>query len=259
MKLTAPVPGGPCWIELSTSDVPAAKSFYTALFGWRCETDPREEAGGYTMARLGDARVAALSPVYQPGQPPAWTVSFAAEDTDAVAEKAKAAGGTLLVGPMDVFEEGRFAVLADPSGAVFSLWQGRAFAGADLFNEPGALGWTELATRDRDTALTFYDDVFGWSVTPSDTYPQWGVDGADFGGLLAMEGNIPPEVPPHWLPYIAVSDVDATAATAQSGGGDLLMPPTDIAHGRRIAVVRDPQGAAFGIHRAGDEGQDPPR
>lgn len=69
MKLTAPVPGGPCWIELSTSDVPAAKSFYSALFGWRCETDSREEAGGYTMAHLGDDRVAALSPVYQPGQP----------------------------------------------------------------------------------------------------------------------------------------------------------------------------------------------
>ncbi|MFG3136862.1 VOC family protein [Streptomyces sp. NPDC048211] len=254
MKLTAPVPGGPCWIELSTSDVPAAKSFYTALFGWRCETDPREEAGGYTMAHLGDDRVAALSPVYRPGQPPAWTVSFAVEDADAVTEKAKAAGGSLLVGPMDVFEEGRFAVLADPSGAVFSLWQGRAFAGADLFNAPGALGWIELAARESAPALAFYTGVFGWTVTASETYPQWGVGGEDFGGLLTMDENIPPEVPPHWLPYIAVADVDATAATAQSGGGDLLMPPTDIAHSRSIAVVRDPQGAVFGIYRAGDEG-----
>lgn len=253
MKLTAPVPGGPCWIELSTSDAPAAKSFYTALFGWRCETDPREEAGGYTTAHLGDDRVAALSPVYQPGQPPAWTVSFAVEDADATAGKATAAGGSLLVAPMDVFEEGRFAVLADPSGAVFSLWQGRAFAGADLFNEPGSLGWTELVTHESDPALAFYPGVLGWTVTPSDTYPQWGIDGADFGGLLTMDENFPPEVPPHWLPYIAVENVDVTAATAQSGGGDLLMPPTDIASGHRIAVVRDPQGAAFGIYRAGHE------
>lgn len=254
MKLTAPVPGGPCWIELSTSDVAAAKSFYTALFGWRCVTDPREEAGGYTMAHLGENRVAALSPVYRPGQPPAWTVSFAVEDADATARKATAAGGSLLVGPMDVFEEGRFAVLADPSGAVFSLWQGRSFAGADLFNEPGTLGWTELATRESAPALAFYPDVLGWTVRASETYPQWGIDGKDFGGLLTMDENIPSEVPPHWLPYLAVADVDATAATAQSGGGDLLMPPTDIAHHRRIAVVRDPQGAVFGLYRAGGEG-----
>lgn len=257
MKLTAPVPGGPCWIELSTSDVPAAKSFYTALFGWRCETDPREEAGGYTMAHLGDDRVAALSPVYQPGQPPAWTVSFAVEDADETAGTAAEAGGALLVGPMDVFEEGRFAVLADPSGAVFSVWQGRAFSGADVFNEPGTLGWTELVTHAREPALAFYPGVLGWTVTPSETYPQWGVDGVDFGGLLTMDDGFPSEVPPHWLPYLAVADVDATAATAQSGGGDLLMPPTDIASGRRIAMVRDPQGAAFGIYRAADEGQTP--
>lgn len=253
MKLTAPVPGGPCWIELSTSDVAAAKPFYTALFGWRTETDPREEAGGYTMAHLGDARVAALSPVYQPGQPPAWTVSFAVEDADAVVRDATTAGGSLLVGPMDVFEEGRFAVLADPSGAVFSLWQGRTFAGADLFNEPGTLGWAELVTHGSEQALAFYPGILGWTVTASQTYPQWGIGGEDFGGVLTMDENFPPEVPPHWLPYFAVRDVDATAATAQSGGGDLLMPPTDFTPHRRIAVVRDPQGAAFGIYRAGDE------
>lgn len=105
MKLTEPVSGGPCWVELSTPDIAAAKAFYAALFGWRSETDPREEAGGYTMAHLGDERVAALSPVYQPGQPPAWTVSFATEDTDATVGKVTAAGGSQLVGPMDVFDQ----------------------------------------------------------------------------------------------------------------------------------------------------------
>ncbi|THA67110.1 VOC family protein [Streptomyces sp. A0958] len=251
MKLTAPVPGGPCWIELSTPDVPAARTFYAALFGWRCETDPREEAGGYTIAHLGESRVAALSPVHQPGQPPAWTVSFAADDTDAVAGKVTAAGGSLLAGPTDVFDQGRFAVVADPSGAVFSLWQGRAFAGADLFNAPGALGWTELLTHEREAALAFYADVFDWTVSPSQTYPQWSVDGADFGGLVTMDGKYPPEMPPYWLPYFAVADVDSTASTVQSGG-DLLVPPTDLAHGPRIAVARDPHGAAFGMYRAAD-------
>lgn len=106
MKLTEPVSGGPCWVELSTPDIAAAKAFYAALFGWRSETDPREEAGGYTLAHLGDERVAALSPVYQPGQPPAWTVSFATDDTDATVGKVTAAGGSQLVGPMDVFDQG---------------------------------------------------------------------------------------------------------------------------------------------------------
>ncbi|MFF8914409.1 VOC family protein [Streptomyces sp. NPDC015032] len=255
MKLTRPVPGGPCWTELSTPDIPAAKSFYAALFGWRCETDPREEAGGYTMARLEDARVAALSPVYQPGQLPAWTVSFSTEDTDATVEKVRSAGGSLLIGPMDVFDQGRFAVVADPSGAVFSLWQARAFAGAEQLNAPGTLGWVELVTREADPALAFYPAVFGWTVnTASGSYPQWGVAGEDFGGMLVMDDRFPPEAPPNWLPYFAVTDVDVTAATAQGAGGELLMPPTNVPDGPRIAVVRDPQGAVFGIHRAGDEG-----
>ncbi|WP_392750074.1 VOC family protein [Streptomyces sp. LN590] len=254
MKLTEPVSGGPCWVELSTPDIAAAKAFYAALFGWRSETDPREEAGGYTLAHLGDERVAALSPVYQPGQPPAWTVSFATEDTDATVDKVTATGGSQLVGPMDVFDQGRFAVVADPTGAVFSLWQGRAFAGADLLNEPGALGWVELVTREADAALSFYPAVFGWTVTASETYPQWGVDGADFGGMLVMDDKFPPEAPPNWLPYFAVTDVDATAATAQGAGGRLMMPPTSVPGGPRIAVVRDPQGAVFGIYLAGEEG-----
>ncbi|MGC4945343.1 VOC family protein [Streptomyces sp. DT224] len=252
MKLTAPVPGGPCWIELSTLDVPAAKTFYAAVFGWRCATDPREEAGGYTLARLGESRVAALSPLYQPGRPPAWTVSFAADDADAAVARVTAAGGSLLTGPMDIFDQGRFAVVADPAGAVFSLWQGRGFAGADLFNAPGALGWAELLTREREEALAFYAEVFGWSVRASESYPQWGVGGEDFGGLLTMDGTFPPEVPPHWLPYFSSKDVDATAAAARDAGGELLLPPTDIPYGPRVAVVRDPQGAAFGVYRAPD-------
>lgn len=140
MTLVEPVPGRPCWVELSTSDVPAAKTFYAALFGWRSETDPRPEAGGYTMARLGEDAVAALTPSYRPDQTPAWTVSFATEDVDATVDAVRSVGGTLLVGPMDVFEQGRFAVVADPAGAVFSLWQARAFAGDVPLQRAGHAG-----------------------------------------------------------------------------------------------------------------------
>ncbi|MFD9540030.1 VOC family protein [Streptomyces sp. NPDC060022] len=248
MTLVEPVPGRPCWVELSTSDVPAAQTFYAALFGWRSETDPRPEAGGYTMARLGEDAVAALTPSYRPDQTPAWTVSFATEDVDATVDAVRSAGGTLLVGPMDVFDQGRFAVVADPSGAVFSLWQARAFAGMSRFNEPGTLGWAELRTPDPAGALAFYPTVFGWTVNASEQYTHWGVDGDDFGGMTAMSGDEAQETPPRWMPYFAVPDVETTAATALSARGDQLMPPRRLPGGRWIAVLRDPQEAAFGIH-----------
>lgn len=254
MKFSKPLDTGPCWAELTTSDIPAAASFYAALFGWRSETDPRPEAGGYTMAHIGDAAVAALAPALQPGQPTAWTVSFSTRDADATVEKVMSAGGSLLAGPTDVFDLGRFALVADPAGAVFSLWQPRGFAGAELLNDPGALGWVELSTRDTANALAFYPAVLGWTVRSPESYPHWGVDGADFGGMTAMDEAVPAEAPPHWLPYFVVTDVDATADTALSAGGDQLLPPTSIPDGPRIAVLRDPQGAVFGIHRSYDEG-----
>jgi predicted enzyme related to lactoylglutathione lyase len=101
--------------------------------------------------------------------------------------------------------------------------------------------------------VVFYTTVFGWSVNASAQYTRWGLDGADFGGMVTMGDTFPPEVPPHWLPYFAVEDVDATAATATAAGGTLLMEPTSVPGGPRIAVLRDPQAAVFGVYRAGDE------
>jgi predicted enzyme related to lactoylglutathione lyase len=251
MKLDAPVTGGPCWTELGTTDLEAAQRFYTRLFGWRPETDPRQEAGGYTVAHLGDVAVAALAPLYQPSQPVGWNVSFAVADADAAVREVTEAGGAVLFGPTDVFDAGRFAVAADPAGAVFQLWQAGTFPGTGLFNAPGSLGWAELYTRGPEQAVAFYSRVFGWTVDAAERYTQWGVDGADFGGMVTMDDKFPPEVPAHWLPYFAVADVDATTAVVQELG-DVLMVPTSLPGGRRIAVLRDPQGAMFGVYRAGD-------
>ena len=253
MKLDRPVTGGPCWTELGTSDLEAAKRFYSDVFGWRPETDPRPEAGGYTVAHIGDAAVAALTPLFQESQPVAWNVSFAVADADATAEKVRAAGGTLLMEPIDVFDIGRFTVALDPGGAAFQTWQARTFPGAGLFNAPGALGWVELLTRAPERAESFYTTVFGWTVRPSEHYPQWGIDGADFGGMMTMDEKFPPEVSPHWLPYFSVADVDTTAGVAREAGGTVLMEPTSLGDVRRIAVLRDPQGAVFGVYAAGDE------
>ena len=191
MKLDKPVTGGPCWTELGTSDMAAARRFYTELFGWRHETDPRQEAGGYTVAHLGDAAVAALTPLFQESQRVAWNVSFAVADADTAAEQVTAAGGTVLLGPMDVLDMGRFTVALDPAGAAFQMWQARTFPGAGLFNAPGSLGWVELLTRAPERCLSFYTTVFRWSVNASEHYTQWGIDGADFGGMVQMDDEVP--------------------------------------------------------------------
>ncbi|MFF4564958.1 VOC family protein [Streptomyces sp. NPDC001435] len=254
MKFDKPVTGGPCWTELGTNDLEGAKRFYTDLFGWLPETDPRQEAGGYTVAHMGDAAVAALTPLYQESQPVAWNVSFAVADADAAARKVEEAGGTVVLGPMDVFDVGRFAVALDPTGAAFQLWQARAFPGAGLFNAPGSLGWVELATRDTDRARDFYTTVFGWTVNSSQWYTQWGIGGEDFGGMTDMGDRFPPEVPPHWMPYFAVTDVDATVQVAVAAGGSVLAEPMSMGNVRRIGVLRDPQGAAFGVYAEVDRG-----
>ncbi|MFE9423894.1 VOC family protein [Kitasatospora sp. NPDC006697] len=254
MKNDELVVNGPCWVELSTSDAASATTFYTGLFGWRAETDPRPEAGGYTMLSLADGPVAALAPQYQEGRPTAWLVSFQVASADGMADQVREAGGTVQLGPMDVFELGRFAVCADPAGAVFSIWEPKDFRGAAVVNRPNSLGWVELHTRDVAACTAFYPRVFGWSVSPSEYYTQWGLGGADFGGMARLDESLPPEVPPHWLPYFSVADVDATVHKAVGHGAERVMGPADVPGGPRIAVLRDLQGASFGVYLAGTEG-----
>ncbi|EYT78818.1 MULTISPECIES: VOC family protein [unclassified Streptomyces] len=253
MEFDKPVIGGPCWAELGTSDLEAAKRFYGEVFGWHCAApDPRPELRGYTVARLGDAAVAGIGPLFRPTQPVAWNVSFAVADDDAATNRVADAGGTVIRGPMDIFDEGRRTVALDPSGAAFQLWQAKEFAGAGVFNRPGALGWVELATRDVKRARDFYTGVFGWSVNASEWYTQWGMHGMDFGGVTALHERFPSDVPPQWLPYFAAEDVDATAEVAARAGARLLQEPVSVPHGPRMAVLCDPQGAALGVYQTED-------
>ncbi|MFF4818641.1 VOC family protein [Kitasatospora sp. NPDC001309] len=253
MKQTSVTTDAPCWVELGTDDPAAARVFYAELFGWRPESGVRPEDDGYTQMFLGEAAAAAVTPRYAPQQPVAWTVAIAVADADATAARAEAAGGKVRKEPTDVTDLGRFSVVADPSGAVLILWQARAFAGAGVFNEPGSLGWVELATRDAAGARAFYPEVFGWSVAPSEHYTQWGLDGQDFGGMVVMDDGFPPQVAPHWLPYFSVADVDNTVGRAVAMGADVLMPAYSMP-GRRIAVLRDAQGAPFGVYTDGEAG-----
>jgi hypothetical protein len=176
----------------------------------------------------------------------------ASADADATTEKVRGAGGTVLAEPMQVMTAGRLAVYMDPGGAVFSIWQAGDHTGAQLVNEPGALCWTELQTRDVDGAKRFYSSVFGWdSETQAGgpmTYTEWKQDGRSIGGMLSMDDiGIPASVPPHWLVYLGAADCDASTARATELGGSVLMPPMDIQDGLRFSVVADPQGAVFGL------------
>ncbi|NUP47617.1 MAG: VOC family protein [Catenulispora sp.] len=254
MKPTEALIGAPCWIELGTDDVPASGAFYGALFGWTVETDPREEAGGYTMCSLDSLPVAAMSPLYAPGQPVAWTVSFAVDDADTIAVRAEELGGTVIMTPMDVFHLGRFSVIQDPAGAVFCIWQPRDFQGFALWDEPGTACWVELATRDVPAAASFYKALLGWSITDDD-YPHLSVGDRHFGGIQDMaKTGLAPGVPPHWLLYFNTEDAAASMQKATELGADTLMGPKELPGTGHIGVARDPQGAVFAFYQAERKG-----
>jgi predicted enzyme related to lactoylglutathione lyase len=247
MKPTEATIGAPCWVELGTGDVPGSGEFYSALFGWSIETDPRAEAGGYTVAALGGAPVAGMSPLYAPGQPVAWSVSFAVLDSDATAERAAEQHGTVIMAPMEVMDIGRFSVLRDPTGAMFSIWQPRTFHGFGLWDEPGSACWVELATRDVPTANAFYQALFGWSIS-ADNYPHLSLGDRHFGGVQDMNATgIPEEVPPHWLVYFSAENVAAKAQQAADLGAQTLTGPFHLPGTGHFAVLRDPQGAVFAL------------
>lgn len=255
---TSYAPGIPCWVDLATPDIEAAAGFYSDVFGWDVPEQPNSaEMGGYRRATKGGKDVAGMMPLMQEGQPPAWSTYVSVADADATAKAVADAGGTVIAEPMDVMDLGRMAVFADPAGAVIGIWQPGTFAGAQLVNEPGAVGWNELSTRDPEGAKTFYSAVFGWEANDlqmqdGSTYTEWLVDGRQVGGMLDMTGRMPDEVPPHWGVYFGTEDADATVEKAKAGGGEVLFGPMDIEPGR-FATVRDPFGAFFNVMQPSEQ------
>ena len=242
--------GTPSWIDIGT-DTEAAKAFYCPLFGWEGQdAGPPEETGGYGFFTRDGLMIAGYGPQQSPG-PPYWSTYVAVDDADDVTKRVEAAGGNVVVPPMDVMTAGRMAVYQDPEGSFFAVWQAGEHRGAQLVNEPGALCWNELNTRDLDQAERFYREVFGWETVRSAgdmTYLEAKVGGESVAGMLPMPPMVPEQVPSHWLVYFAVADVDATVAHAQELGGSLLAGPMEVPVGR-FAVLSDPQGAAFAAIR----------
>jgi predicted enzyme related to lactoylglutathione lyase len=251
MKVSEYAPGVPCWVDLGSPDVEAAKAFYSGLFGWTPQPSP-PEAGGYTIFHKGDDPVAAVGPLMGEGQPPAWSWYAATPEADEVARRVEAACGKVLMAPMDVMDAGRMAVFLDTSGAAFSIWQARDFPGAAVVTEPGAFAWNELMTRDPDAATEFYTRVLGWTAKPSANpdmpYTEFQVGGRSIAGMMPMIGDAwPADLPDHWMVYFAVEDCDAACEKIKELGGTVSVAPTDAPGVGRFAVVGDPTGAFFSV------------
>lgn len=258
MEINKHIPGTFCWVELGTTNQNGAKTFYGELFGWGIHEIPIGPAGVYTMFQIGGKDVGAtyqlMPDQVSQGIPPNWMSYVAVESADETAKAIAAAGGQVVMEPMDVFDSGRMAVVQDSTGAAFAIWQARNHTGVRIKDENNVMCWQELATNDVDAAKAFYAKVFGWNSVTKDggpmPYTEIDLNGQQFGGMLKMTaewGNIPP----HWMVYFAVADCDASAQKAESLGGKVCVPPTDIPNVGRFAVIQDPQGAAFSIIKLG--------
>lgn len=244
---TSYAPGTPAWIDIGT-DVEAAAAFYTALFGWTM-VSAGPDAGGYGFFTDAAGKlIAGVGPQQSPG-PPFWSHYVSVADVDETTARVEAAGGTVVVPPMDVMDAGRMAVFQDTEGAFFSGWQPGTTIGCEVVNEPGAFCWSELNTRDAGAAKAFYTQVFDWGVHTSAgemDYTEWQLDGESIAGMMDMPDEVPTEVPPYWLVYFAVADTDAAMARALELGGASLTDAMDTPAGR-FSVLADPQGAFFAV------------
>jgi uncharacterized protein len=231
------------WHEHVSPDPKQAERFYTELFGWGSEIFKPGEVD-YAMISARGQSHGGFAKALEGAPPPHWLSHVEVEKLEDVIEAAKGAGGKLAAGPFEMDEVGRIAVLSDPQGAYISIYEPEGDAPASQ----GVFVWDELTTIDVDTAQDFYETVFGW--TTSEMGPEYGgyriFNRGETGiaGLMAAPGD---STPPHWQPYIAVDDPDATVAKATGLGASSLMEPMDVPEVGRIAVIEDPQGAVFGI------------
>jgi uncharacterized protein len=243
----------PSWVDLATKDPAAARDFYGRVFGWNIEVNPDPAYGGYALAKIDGKDAAGIGGTQMAEQPSAWSVYIGNKDLDALSEKVKAAGGSVIAPAFDVGDQGKMAVFADPGGAFISAWQASEMAG---FQTQGsnAFGWAELNARGVEKALPFYEQVFGWTLKPSASpdqpYTEFELDGESIGGATEMNPMVPAETPNYWLVYFTVDDVDASHKKARDAGARELLAPIDFPGGR-MSIVNDPQGAAFGLMALG--------
>jgi len=257
-------PGVPCWIDTWQPDADAAVAFYTALFGWDAAEAPLDDAQvRHVMLSIDGREVAGIGwrpDGDGPDLPTAWGTYIQVADLDATVGAATGAGGRLVMGPIDSLDGGRIALLADPAGAVFGVWQLGEHGGARVINEPGAWAMSVLNSDDTDAARAFYAAVFGWTWDP---FPLGEHEGTLFRlpGYVGGEAEqpVPRDVvavmapafgrPASWVVNFWVEDADAVAAAAPGLGGRVVHGPFDSGI-TRDAVLADPAGAVFSVSTA---------
>lgn len=255
-----PTPPSPfVWYELMTSDATAAAAFYRSVIGWQT-ADAGMPDLAYTLLSAatpaGPVQVGGLmalpAEAAAAGARPAWTGYVAVDDVDARAAQVLQAGGAVHHPAQDIPGVGRFAIVADPQGAVVCLFKdlGDAPAPQAAPGTPGTIGWHELYASDLDSAWGFYNDLFGWTkaeamdMGPMGIYQLFAAGGQAIGGMMTR----PPEVPqPCWLYYVNVEAIDAAAARVAAASGRVISGPMQVPGGSWIVQCLDPQGAMFAM------------
>jgi predicted enzyme related to lactoylglutathione lyase len=256
--------GVPCFVDAFSPDLEAARRFYTGIFGWEFAGPgpmPGDPAGEYHVARVRDGDVAGLGSMPSPDTPVAWNTQVAVDDLETVVGRAQAAGGSVVVEPIDAPPAGRLAVIADPAGAAVTVWQAGSRHGAGIVNEPSAWAMSLLSTPDPDGAAEFYGSVFGWLAEPfADAGP--GVSLFRLPGYVGGEAEQPvprdvvaamaavpggrDDAPATWNVDFWIADAEAAAVAAPELGGSVIAPPHDAPPFRR-AVLAAPDGATFSV------------
>lgn len=221
-------------MDAQLPDVEAGKRFYGELFGW----DFEEAYGGSVWARKEGEPVAALARKADGRLPTVWTVYFATPDVEALADRVWAAGGQVVTAPVPVGDLGVAALVTDPEGAVFGLWEPGGHPGFGRRHEPGTFAWAELYARDTEAANTFYGELFHDALFGPGARPDF--------GRAAVSEVFPAEMPPHFLVHFAVADCEAVLGTVSRLGGRIQAPPFETSYGK-VAVVTDNQGASFAV------------
>jgi predicted enzyme related to lactoylglutathione lyase len=248
---TKHAPGTFSWTDLTTTDQDAAKQFYSQLFDWTAIDNPIGEDMVYSMMQIDGKDVAAISPQMEAqrdaGVPPTWNSYVTVESATDTADRAQKLGGTVMGPAFDVFDAGRMAIIQDPQGAVFEVWEPKRHIGASLVNARGALSWNELASVDPEASADFYSQLFGWQIEPMEgaamPYLVIQNQGHGNGGIRPAQEN----EPSYWLVYLGAGDIAADASKAGELGATTLIEPVDIGVGQ-IAVLQDPQGAVFALY-----------
>jgi predicted enzyme related to lactoylglutathione lyase len=257
-EFTKHEPGTICWLDLHTTDTAGAKAFYGALFGWNADdvqADGQVIYGLFKKTGKDVAGLGQLMPEQQAqGVPPHWMTYVAVESAKDAVAKAAQLGATVIMPDFDVMEHGRMAIVQDPDGAVFSVWEAKAHPGCGVRDEENTLTWSEVATRQPDKVGAFYTKLFNWKTEtmpmPNGEYTMFAAGAGPMAGMWTIAPEMGP-IPAHWMPYFQVADVDAAFAKATSLGAQPLMPPTDIPNDiGRFATLHDPQGAVFSIYKS---------